>query len=347
MQRVRFSILSTLLLLLVLGAASVRAQDFSLSANPGSEMKYDASLKLYTSTLSAKPPGSDSIWYFVSCPDNVPFAPIVTMQLDGPPSFMLLWWFSNDSIVPFPINTPVDLQTQKYFATSFFVGWNARPHIDTAFLTISDQTDTVVVRIIATPVGLWLAPDPAPGSVFDSIAVGETACRGYKIHNYTGYKAGLSGLDLEGVFSTGGPWQAGTHCSISNGPILPRMIANQDSLSFSVCYNPTVVATENDTLYVFVDDTVLTDRFTASSITPLSVESTLQENPVKVFPNPSASRLYISGISDGESFTIIDALGREVVRDVLRSGAIDIMGCSAGVYTIVFNSGERASFIKL
>jgi len=209
------------------------------------------------------------------------------------------------------------------------------------------MTDTVVVRIIAKPIGLWLAYDQAEDSVFDSILVGTTACRDYKVHNYTGGSVTVTDLHLDGIFSAGGPWQKGTHFSVSESPTLPHTIANDDSMSFSICYTPPVAAVDNDTLLVLAGDSVLKDHFIGTSYAPASVKRTSEEDRVSVFPNPSSSRIYISGLPDGESFTIIDALGRQLVRGILRSDFIDIPSCSTGLYTIVFRTGERASFIKL
>ncbi|HET9135916.1 MAG TPA: T9SS type A sorting domain-containing protein [Candidatus Kapabacteria bacterium] len=261
-------------------------------------------------------------------------------------------WVTNDSIASLPLNTPFQMQTVRLFATSFFVAWDAHVGLDSAFLTVSDNTDTVMVRIMGgyhLPLpDLPITPYPEE-SDFDSVLVGTTICKEYHIHNASGGNITVTNFRIDGIFTpTGGSPHKETHFSIDASSPLPYTMLNNDSMSFTICYSPQAAGIDDDSLWIMNEDTLLGGvRFIGSSIAGSGVQRIADVDHVIIFPNPVRSHLYTSGIPEDGSYTIIDAIGREVIRETSHSNVIDVSNCHSGLYTIIFSSGRRANFIKL
>ena len=73
---------------------------------------------------------------------------------------------------------------------------------------------------------------------------------------------------------------------------------------------------------------------------------------MEVFPNPASSNLFmnISKDYDGATVTMVDALGREVLSQMVYSSdinAININSLSPGIYYIMLNNKEQFQQAKI
>lgn len=70
----------------------------------------------------------------------------------------------------------------------------------------------------------------------------------------------------------------------------------------------------------------------------------------EVFPNPAQDEIYVSNVSQGTSYIIVDAAGRKVLDGVSMSNStIDIHNLESGSYILILRSNKgwsKASFIK-
>jgi len=70
-------------------------------------------------------------------------------------------------------------------------------------------------------------------------------------------------------------------------------------------------------------------------------------NKIKIFPNPSNSFIYISGLKKLEMYTIYNMLGTKIsVGNVSDNEKIDIYNLNSGIYFLKFKSGNALKFIK-
>lgn len=77
------------------------------------------------------------------------------------------------------------------------------------------------------------------------------------------------------------------------------------------------------------------------NLSTVGVSSEMQEQPFKVYPNPTHSDLFLETNMDFESITIHDFLGKELQRTIqVNNGFIDLPNLSAGVYFLSLISDE-------
>lgn len=106
--------------------------------------------------------------------------------------------------------------------------------------------------------------------------------------------------------------------------------------SFKVVVYNLTDGSETDTLTFVVSDqaaTGLTDQFF--------------ESGYKLYPNPSANSIQISGLSGGEQFRILDVSGKEIMQTNAES--IDVQNLPQGAYLIEIDNGRevvRQRFMK-
>ena len=96
------------------------------------------------------------------------------------------------------------------------------------------------------------------------------------------------------------------------------------------------------------DFSTVSQVFSFTEETPISVEENLQSG-LKAWPNPAQNVLFVKGTAHAEGF-ILDAFGRRVaaVNASTNQGVVqvDVRSLAAGIYTIVFTSGECVRFLK-
>lgn len=72
-------------------------------------------------------------------------------------------------------------------------------------------------------------------------------------------------------------------------------------------------------------------------------------NTLKIYPNPSSSRLHFAGsISEGQSIIIFDLLGKKVLEDLINmNSTLDITDLQTGIYIVKFKDLQQTyKFIK-
>lgn len=353
MLRPWFKLLS-IALVIMCSAGAARAQHFELYQYDGN-LDFHAPSGVYHSDILLNPPLSDTLWYYVNIPDSTKVAPVLTLQLTASQNFSLMRYAheSSNTIVEEPINTPIQLPTQRLFASSFYIGWKAQGVNDTAWLSIESSTEVVRVRIIGTsnanPAIELYMQDLEPQIDYDTLRVGTSRCKQYRLTNFSGIDKTITELRMYGYFYPGGsmPRELLTNFSLKDAPTLPYLLRKGDSVDFSVCYNPKMVGGDDDTLLVMAGDTLLhVERFYGSSIPASSVKHIVGAEDTRVFPNPAQSRIEVLGIAAGTSYTITDALGRLVHRGIMKTNTIDISYCTPGLNRITFSNGRQAVFVK-
>lgn len=70
------------------------------------------------------------------------------------------------------------------------------------------------------------------------------------------------------------------------------------------------------------------------------------ENALDVYPNPAYQKLHLTDVQalKGAEIRIVDALGRDVLKEILESSVVDVATLPAGVYSILIRQGNRVSF---
>ena len=89
-------------------------------------------------------------------------------------------------------------------------------------------------------------------------------------------------------------------------------------------------------------------NFDAFTITPgLSTTESENSQSVKIYPNPVQDYLNISGLTNSQNYSIINAAGQKVMNGtVSKDEKIDAQKLSSGLYFLLLESGNKIKFIK-
>ena len=100
-----------------------------------------------------------------------------------------------------------------------------------------------------------------------------------------------------------------------------------------------VTATANDGSGVFGTKTITVTK-------PNSISS-VENEKIAIYPNPSNGTIYISSKNELVSFEIYSALGEKVISTtLLTSNTIDIHHLTNGNYLLILNSKSNERFMK-
>ena len=90
------------------------------------------------------------------------------------------------------------------------------------------------------------------------------------------------------------------------------------------------------------------DAFAWSPEEVLSVDgASLNENSIRVFPNPASNAITVSGITQEENYKIYNVLGAEIAQGTVSDNeTISIQNFSNGLYLINFDNGNAIKFLK-
>lgn len=100
------------------------------------------------------------------------------------------------------------------------------------------------------------------------------------------------------------------------------------------------------------NDTVFSHNDIASGASSVTVDgalgvSSLENNKIKIFPNPSSDFIQILGVLENRKFTLYNTLGTEIKKGVLTSSRqIDIRNLTVGFYFLNFDNGKTLKFLK-
>ena len=76
-------------------------------------------------------------------------------------------------------------------------------------------------------------------------------------------------------------------------------------------------------------------------------EFTINQNKIKLYPNPSSDFIKISGLSKNENFSIYNLLGEKIKNGTIGTNeAIDIHNFSDGLYFLKLENGNTIKFLK-
>lgn len=76
-------------------------------------------------------------------------------------------------------------------------------------------------------------------------------------------------------------------------------------------------------------------------------EFAINQNKIKLHPNPSSDFIKISGLNKNENFSIYNLLGEKIINGVIGTNeAIDISNFSDGLYFMKLDSGNIIKFLK-
>ena len=90
------------------------------------------------------------------------------------------------------------------------------------------------------------------------------------------------------------------------------------------------------------------DAFAWSPEEVLSVDgASLNENSIRVFPNPASNAIAVSGITQEENYKIYNVLGAEIAKGTVSNNeAISVNNFSNGLYLINFDNRNAIKFLK-
>lgn len=71
----------------------------------------------------------------------------------------------------------------------------------------------------------------------------------------------------------------------------------------------------------------------------IGVNENLEDDTVFVYPNPSSSKIHISGVDDGQSIVLYDMTGRMVLQEDFRTD-LSIAGLRSGIYLLQITTKE-------
>jgi hypothetical protein len=136
---------------------------------------------------------------------------------------------------------------------------------------------------------------------------------------------------------------------------------NFNSWEITVEGNPPGMVNRNMVLYLITDSIYIDIKFTSWSIgnagggfsyerstAPLvSIDAFEINNRVKLFPNPAAGYIQISGLKSNENFTIYNLLGTPVLNGIITNNEkIDIKNIPSGLYFLKTENGNTITFLK-
>lgn len=71
-----------------------------------------------------------------------------------------------------------------------------------------------------------------------------------------------------------------------------------------------------------------------------------QENNIKIFPNPSTEKIFITGIDNGEDYQLKNILGESVKSSQYNNNGIYVNGLSKGIYFLIIEGTSHKVLIK-
>jgi hypothetical protein len=141
--------------------------------------------------------------------------------------------------------------------------------------------------------------------------------------------------------------------------------AGMDTLKFdnweiTVAGNPPGMLNRDMVLYLITDSVYIDIKFTFWSIgetgggftyerstAPLVSIEAFENNGIKLFPNPAAGYIQISGLKSNENFVIYNLLGTPVFNGtIFNNKKIDIKNFPSGLYFLKLQNGNTIKFLK-
>ena len=167
----------------------------------------------------------------------------------------------------------------------------------------------------------------------------------FNIAKETGYTTNMSPADTEWAFGT---------------------TANIDTMTFrnwQVTHgnNPLNTLNKDMVLHVITDDIYIDIKFTSWTIGGLgggfSYERSTNQTTgfdefetngkLKLFPNPAAESIYISGLQSNNDYMIYNLLGTPILNGTIYNNQkIDIKNFPAGLYFLKLKNGNTLKFVK-
>ena len=136
---------------------------------------------------------------------------------------------------------------------------------------------------------------------------------------------------------------------------------NFNSWEITVEGNPPGMINRNMVLYLIIDSIYMDIKFTSWSIgnagggfsyerstAPLvSIDAFENNNRVKLFPNPAAGYIQISGLKSNENFIVYNLSGIPVISGTINNNEkIDIKNFPSGLYFLKTENGNTIKFLK-
>jgi hypothetical protein len=136
---------------------------------------------------------------------------------------------------------------------------------------------------------------------------------------------------------------------------------NFNSWEITVDGNPPGMVNRNMVLYLITDSIYMDIKFTSWSVgnagggfsyerstAPLvSIDAFENNNRVKLFPNPAAGYIQISGLKSNENFTVYNLSGIPVFSGTNSNNEkIDIKNFPSGLYFLKTKNGNSIKFLK-
>lgn len=84
----------------------------------------------------------------------------------------------------------------------------------------------------------------------------------------------------------------------------------------------------------------------ASASSPMGINTFVESNTIRTFPNPVADFLNVEGLENGQPFEIYDLTGKLITRDVFRSNGIQLAGLQSGSYVLRITSENGQSIVS-
>ncbi|AUS07164.1 T9SS type A sorting domain-containing protein [Pseudotamlana carrageenivorans] len=78
----------------------------------------------------------------------------------------------------------------------------------------------------------------------------------------------------------------------------------------------------------------------------LGAEAFNKDNKISIFPNPASEFITISNMAVSENYSILNALGQEIISGITGNNEIDIRSLNNGLYFLKFEKGAVLKFIK-
>lgn len=183
-------------------------------------------------------------------------------------------------------------------------------------------------------------------SITNNVILTRAGTKGiFNIAKETVYTTNVSPTDTK--------WAFGTTADIET--------LNFNSWEITVEGNPPGMVNRDMVLYLITDSIYMDIKFTAWSVgnagggfsyerstAPLVSTEVIENNGlVKLFPNPAAGYIQLSGLKSNENFTIYNLLGTPVLIGIITNNKkIDIKNFPSGLYFMKLQNGNTIKFLK-
>lgn len=142
-----------------------------------------------------------------------------------------------------------------------------------------------------------------------------------------------------------------------NGTVISGCLSGAYSGSFNTATGTLSVTVDNlaanQTIYfgvgIWADPKVLNFDVVNFTVTPpgLGIDE-LSDKKIKMFPNPVADMLNISGLKEGSNVAIYNMLGQEVVKQTkLEKEQLDVSRLTSGTYLVKVNTDRATETYKI